>query len=252
MQLCIAPTLESSLPTTCGKRLTAPAVQAVEAEEKEDREIICSEVFSDITCELDAHAKGGAGVQLGMPCTPHWAQWHLLARQQQHTCRAGELDAQDARLYFEVLAPYFWRVRPAVDERSVQSNFMKSCHAGEPPPPCLMPNVPVQTEARPGRGAAVRVPAAVGAAARGAHLRDAAVSVAAAAPGRGRRRAAPQAPQGHGLRCAGTLARNTRCKQPECTACAITASGHVPHGYADIGPAPVSHLCCAPVQACGR
>lgn len=33
-------------------------MQAVEAEEKEDREIICSEVFSDITCELDAHAKG--------------------------------------------------------------------------------------------------------------------------------------------------------------------------------------------------
>lgn len=33
-------------------------MQAVEAEEKEDREIICSEVFSDITCELDAHAQG--------------------------------------------------------------------------------------------------------------------------------------------------------------------------------------------------
>lgn len=49
---------------------------AVEAEEKEDREIICSEVFSDITCELDAHAK-------------------------------TELDAHNKRLYFEVLAPYF-------------------------------------------------------------------------------------------------------------------------------------------------
>ena len=57
-------------PGHLGKRLTAPAVQAVEAEEKEDREIICSEVFSDITCELDGHAKGRAAAQHHMPCTP--------------------------------------------------------------------------------------------------------------------------------------------------------------------------------------
>lgn len=48
----------------------------VEAEEKEDREIICSEVFSDITCPLSAHAK-------------------------------EELGAKDAHLFFEVLAAYF-------------------------------------------------------------------------------------------------------------------------------------------------
>jgi hypothetical protein len=57
-------------PGHLGKRLTAPAMQAVEAEEKEDREIICSEVFSDITCELDGHAKGRAAAQHHMPCMP--------------------------------------------------------------------------------------------------------------------------------------------------------------------------------------
>lgn len=36
----------------------APAVQATEAETKEDREIICEEVFCDITGQLDYVAKG--------------------------------------------------------------------------------------------------------------------------------------------------------------------------------------------------
>ena len=38
--------------------------QAIEAESKEDREIICAEVFADITGELDALAKGSALDQL--------------------------------------------------------------------------------------------------------------------------------------------------------------------------------------------
>lgn len=40
---------------------SAPAPQAVDSEEKEDREIICAELFGDITCPLDAHAKGAHG-----------------------------------------------------------------------------------------------------------------------------------------------------------------------------------------------
>ena len=34
---------------------------ADEAEEKEDRDIICSEVFADITGDLNSAAKGGEG-----------------------------------------------------------------------------------------------------------------------------------------------------------------------------------------------
>lgn len=49
---------------------------AVDSEDKEDREIVCAELFGDITCPLDAHAK-------------------------------DELGAHNVNLYFEVLAAYF-------------------------------------------------------------------------------------------------------------------------------------------------
>lgn len=42
------------------------AVQATDAEQKEDREIICGEVFADVTGELDELAQGDqCRIQLG-------------------------------------------------------------------------------------------------------------------------------------------------------------------------------------------
>lgn len=49
----------SLMASTC-PRCTCP-LQATEAENKEDREIVCEEVFCDITGKLDAPAKGEAG-----------------------------------------------------------------------------------------------------------------------------------------------------------------------------------------------
>lgn len=52
-----AVTVRSSGAAQCAHDLAA-APQATEAENKEDREIVCEEVFCDVTGKLDAAAKG--------------------------------------------------------------------------------------------------------------------------------------------------------------------------------------------------
>lgn len=48
------------------------------------------------------------------------------------TCCAGELDAHDAQLYFEVLAPYFWRVRVAYGRAICVGSLPVACfHTGQ-------------------------------------------------------------------------------------------------------------------------
>lgn len=43
-----------------GQHLNEPVLQATDAEAKDDREIVCSEVFADITGTLDDNAIGDA------------------------------------------------------------------------------------------------------------------------------------------------------------------------------------------------
>ena len=80
-------------------------LQATEAEQKEDREIICGEVFTDVTGELDELAQGKSCYvlhsQMESPQLP--SETALLL--------AEKLGVNRRCRFFEVLAPYLNKVR---------------------------------------------------------------------------------------------------------------------------------------------
>ena len=85
--------------------------QANEADRKEDREIICAEVFTDLTGALDDTSKGTACHLTALQLCPSASQLTAL------TCKvltAEELGVEEARevRFYEVLAPYFLKVLP--------------------------------------------------------------------------------------------------------------------------------------------
>ena len=89
----------------------ATPLQAIEAEQKEDREIVCAEVFSDVTGELDDQAKG-------KPLAGSWgpAACAATSKLSPYFCPltsrhlAEKLQVTGNKRFYEVLAPYFNKV----------------------------------------------------------------------------------------------------------------------------------------------
>ena len=107
---------------------------ATEAEEKDDRDVICAEVFADVTGDLNSAARGAVcGVLRAVCCVQpalwdRWAArgaaWRPLSpcRQRDIAChlhavcacvRAAESTGALYRRWYEVLAPHFCRCWPA-------------------------------------------------------------------------------------------------------------------------------------------
>ncbi len=81
------------------------STQAIQAETKEDREIVCGEVFADVTGKLDEVAQGNRPAVprhcSDEPTLSHSIFLEFAERLQEHRrCR-----------YFELLAPYLDQVR---------------------------------------------------------------------------------------------------------------------------------------------
>ena len=167
------------------QRLTAEVRRklrlATEAEEKDDRDVICAEVFADITESMNRSARGAPrppSARSPPPpvCCPPACLADLLLRRpparqprtrcSQHACAAPLAVAPECREHGGAVPPVVRAACPA----------------------------PVPVLGRQ-RGAAGPVPPAVGPALCGPHLRAAAAPVAAGAPWRGRRRRAAQARQ---------------------------------------------------------
>ena len=92
-------------------------LQAVEADRKDDRDIVCEEVFTDLTGGLDNFLKGQAtagvpavythsGVDHHSVLTPH-----LLCPQASFWCADQlQIPREQNCIFYEVLAPYFRKV----------------------------------------------------------------------------------------------------------------------------------------------
>jgi hypothetical protein len=87
-------------------------LQALRAQTADDRHIICTEVFNDITGDIDERAQGAA---LFLPdaclymCTSQLPAKHQS--QKSDGARAEALQAPNYTCFYEVLAPFYKQVR---------------------------------------------------------------------------------------------------------------------------------------------
>ena len=77
--------------------------QATEADSKDDRETVCSEIFADVIGAVDENAAGTEGKLAVMLCTIHYALMWACAN-------ADELRVPTGTRYFEILALYLDQV----------------------------------------------------------------------------------------------------------------------------------------------
>lgn len=90
--------------------LTSACCQAIDAEAKDDREIVCSEVFADVTGTVDERAQGRVRSLSLFPenIQPHTRSPHMVATV---ACDcADKLKTKTGTRFYEVLAAYFNQV----------------------------------------------------------------------------------------------------------------------------------------------
>lgn len=89
--------------------LKSACCQAIDAEAKDDREIVCSEVFADVTGTVDERAQGRiASLSNFSEHTQHTCSQHMAVTVA-WDC-ADKLKTKTGTRFYEVLAPYFNQV----------------------------------------------------------------------------------------------------------------------------------------------